>query len=163
MILLVLHIFQIIWTLLIFGVLLRFLSRIHDFSFLEGSRWSKIAPGRFLASQVSSEPKFSSNCFSRPSNRRSNVFQKGKLVDFSKTSDMLRFLEKYCKLPLGFHFFGGHFPLGRRIFSRSLFLSINCIMKIIRIGGTPRKRDYFFSIKLWRHAHFENFMTSCDR
>ena len=66
---------------------------------------------------------------------------------FSKPSDMLRFLGKYCKLPLRFHFFRGYFPLGRRIFSRLLFLLGNFIMKIIKFGGTPRKRNYIFSIK----------------
>ena len=58
-----------------------------------GFRWSKIAPGRFLASQVSSEPKFSSNFFSRPSNHRSKIFPKLPLVSFLKTSDMLCFFD----------------------------------------------------------------------
>ena len=74
---------------------------------------------------------------------------KSVFVDFSKTSDMLRFLEKYDKLPLGFHFSEDHFPLGGRIFSRSKFLSVNCIMKIIQFGGqSEKKRLIFFRLRV---------------
>ena len=76
----------------LFGVHLRFLSRMPDFSVLEGCRSSKIASGRFSASKDSSEPKFPPNFFSRPSHHRSKIFPKVILVSFWKTSDMLCFL-----------------------------------------------------------------------
>ena len=66
---------------------------------------------------------------------------KSDFQQFSKTYSMLRFLEKYYKLPLGFHFSEDHFPLGGRIFSRSKFLSVNCIIKIIQFGGQSEKSD----------------------
>ena len=96
--------------------------------------------------------KFISQLFSTAKQSSFEKFSKGLFTYFSKTSDMLRFLEKYCKLPLGFHFSEDHFPLGRRIFSRSLFLSVNCIMKIITFGGQSKKKRLNF---------FDQVMTSC--
>ena len=92
--------------------------------------------------------KIFSQLFSTAEQSSFENFPKGLFSYFSKTSDMLRFWGKYCELPLGFHFSGDHFPLGRRIFSRPLFLLVNCIMKIIRIGGhSKKKRLNFFRLR----------------
>ena len=99
--------------------------------------------------------KIISKLFSTAEQSGGEIFSKLVFPDFSKTYYMLRFLEKYDKLPLRFHFFRGHFPLGRRIFPRPKNIAIYLwdfkilrnYTKIIKFGGTPRKRDYFFSIK----------------
>ena len=102
----------------------------------------------FFSLQSLLRTKISSQLFLTAEQSSFEKISKSDFVDFSKTYSMLRFLEKYCKLPLGFHFSEDHFPLGRRIFSRSKFLSVNCIMKIITFGGqSKKKRLNFFDQK----------------
>ena len=73
---------------------------------LEGFRWSKIAPGRFLASQVSSEPKFSPNFFPRPSNRGVNFFQKSSWCSCPKHTPCCVFWKNMTSYLCDFIFLG---------------------------------------------------------
>ena len=168
------------WTLLNLEFKYVFFSRFPIPLDPMGFRWSKIAPGRFLASQVSSEPNFSPNFFPRPSNRRLKKFQSWYSSISPKHPTCCVFWKNMTSYLCDF-IFRGHFPLGRRIFSRPLFLLVNCIMKIIRIGGHSKKKrlnffdqvmtsctfwkfyDVMWSLDfIWRHIYFGNFMTSCD-